>query len=499
MAVAADIHVFDLSANPGLLTINSGPASIQTGSVTVIHLINLQGFEIMLNQIENLAGSLDKTNDFRPILETKIFSLKKTFKTIAKNNRYKRSWEALGSGIKWIAGNADADDLREINKNFEKIVEHQNKMTQNNNKQEKINEIFEDKLNEIIITISQSISSGLNETFDSLKFINLMFNIDLAKEKLNDIHEAITLTKIKVVPKNIFEEQELKLISNVLKIQNLEFESLSEMLNYLQPQIAYNDDIIEYRVAIPQVENGFTKIYVEPLTINDKEIKIDYNEVLIKNNKTFSVTKQCIEFVSNTLCVAEHLNDISEDSCIPQLARNNHGNCTFMTIKPETTIKSLRDGNLLIRNANSPIRMENSCGMPNHTVSGSFLISFSNCSVTINNQTFKNIQYKTRGNFEILPMFNISIKQKDLHTGLHELGQIHIKNLEKLDEMHVSRIKERTTFVYIMAAIGVIIAIIGTTVVVGIIKIYKPAMPSLPTRDVSELKGEKLMTSVFAQ
>lgn len=148
---------------------------------------------------------------------------------------------------------------------------------------------------------------------------------------------------------------------------------------------------------------------------------------------------KCLETARTTLCHPASLYDIGEDPCVPFLARSRHEECIFKLNK-QPSIKLQREGDLLIKNI-APTQLENSCGMSNHTIAGSFLISFKNCSVWIGNRNFQNIAYKTRGNFEILPMFNISIKQKNQQPliALHDLHQLHVNNREKLDEIHLLR------------------------------------------------------------
>lgn len=198
--VVGDIHVFDLTSNPGLLAVSSGTASISTGALTLTHLINLDYFKITLSQVDLMAQSLPKINEFRGILDTKIFTLHKALDSVLPKTRSKR-WDALGSGIKWMAGNADADDLVDIYKNFDNLHSKQKELIDSNNDQIKLNDVFEDRINELSRLISQSIPAKINETVDSLQFINLMINLDLARSKLEDIHEAISLSRIKVLSK----------------------------------------------------------------------------------------------------------------------------------------------------------------------------------------------------------------------------------------------------------------------------------------------------------
>lgn len=99
--------------------------------------------------VDNVATSLGKDNEFYKLLENKISGLKKSFRNLIPKTRVKRSWEGLGSAIKWIAGNADADDLRYINDKFNNIQKSQNSLIEGNNEQVQINNLFEDRINEI--------------------------------------------------------------------------------------------------------------------------------------------------------------------------------------------------------------------------------------------------------------------------------------------------------------------------------------------------------------
>lgn len=125
-------------------------------------MINLQTFALTLQQITDLAKTMSKENNFRGTLDSKIILLKKALLNISPKQRAKRSWEALGSGIKWVTGNADADDLRNIDDRFEQIAKSQNKIVTENNKQIKINTVFQDRFNELSKAISQTIDSRLN-------------------------------------------------------------------------------------------------------------------------------------------------------------------------------------------------------------------------------------------------------------------------------------------------------------------------------------------------
>lgn len=490
-AILADIHIVDLSSNPGLLKLRKGTTFVQKGSYKIVHVIDLHNFQLTLDQIDNVAKSLDK-NEFQNVFQNKVFKLKNSFRKILPNKRVKRSWEGLGSAIKWVAGNADADDLRDINKKFEKVTELENALAKNSNQQIEINEIFQDRINELSNLISKSISEKFNQTFSSLDTINLMFNIDIVENKLESIAEAISLARLKVVDKNILGENETKLILEKFNEQNFTITSTSEMFTFLIPEIEYkDDDILYYHVSIPQV-TPFERFYIEPLTRDKTEIKIEYNEILMNENSTFAINRQCLENSGKTLCQPEHIVDISDDQCIPQLLKTNPGNCIFKEVAGKFSVKSIGDGRILIKNAIKATKLTNTCGIADHVIKGTFYVSFSNCTVSINGETFENIEVKHREKFELLPSFEMTIRQRNIEPliDLHDLHDLHIKNREKLRGIEENHKESETnivaTILLIVPIIIIVTVIIGaTTYLVMINKINS-------IRRSNTLKGEEL-------
>lgn len=165
----ADIHVIDLSANHGIINIDQGPALVQSGGFQLIHVINLQHFTVMVQQIERLAAKAKTDGNFGATLESKIFELKKAYNSI-KPRRLRRSWEALGSGIRFFAGNPDADDLRRIEADINNLNENTNALIKLNNEQSISNQKFNDKINEIIATISDLAKIRLKKILSRWKF-----------------------------------------------------------------------------------------------------------------------------------------------------------------------------------------------------------------------------------------------------------------------------------------------------------------------------------------
>ena len=418
-----------LDDNPGLAIIRKGEGAIQKGIFQLTHRINLQTLELTIREVEILASSLEK-RDFKKILETKTFALKRAFSNLMPKKRQKRSWEALGSFIKWTAGNPDAEDARIINKELDKLNSGQQDIIE---KQTENNRIFEDKINEIIRTLKELVNKNQDEIFDSLKIINLIFNIDTVKEKIEDINLAIIQTKANLVAKGILTEEELHFIYEKLAEQNINVNSLQETFPFLKPKIEYLGQTILYKIQIPQIESGFTQLLTEPIPIDGKEIQTRYKEVLTKGNKTYATTQKCIEN-KILLCTHQDVIDISEDACISALVRQKHGNCTFKEKTP-TRITVMDNGNILIKNTGEPITIYNTCGTANYTVISNTLVNFKNCSITLQNETFENSKNEFDHPTELLDLFNIKILQTKKHLEIHELSEFHLNSKEKIENM----------------------------------------------------------------
>lgn len=483
-------HVLDLSSNPGLLKIKKDDVFIQKGCFKIIHVIDLHNLKITLEQIDNIHNSLDNENALKNVLQTKIIKLRNTFNKIFPK-RIRRSWDGLGRAIKWMAGVADADDLRAIKNNFTEINDLENSLVQNNNKQIDVNTLFEDKINALSKQISESIADRLNETANSLDIINLMFNIDIVQNKLENIVEAISLARLKLIGKNILEESEIELILEKFDKQNFTLSSTSEYFTFLIPEIEYKDDeILYYHISIPQLV-PFENYRIEPLTKNGQEIKIDYNEILINENSTFAINHQCLENSGKTVCLPEHIIEVHDEDCIPLLLKGKPGNCVWKKVAAKPSIKSIGDGKLLIKNAAQPTKVKNTCGTADQIIIGNFFISFSNCSVSINGETFENVEVKHREKFELLPSFEMKIKQRNIEPliDLHSLHDLHIKNREKLREIHENYKDSETTFFISFATFGLIATII-IAIAAGASWIFFKKVESI--RRLTSLKGEEL-------
>lgn len=318
-----------------------------------------------------------------------------------------------------------------------------------------------------------------------------MFSIDLIKEKIDAFNNAIILAKANLVTNNIL-EVELSSVANRLTEQNLPFHSTTEMLSYLSLKIE----------TMPQIEIGFKKFITEPLVIESRMINMEYPDILTKGERTFGVTSPCSR-TPISICQQRQVVEISDEEYIPVLLRDEHAKCDFKQVKQKPTIKNIIDGMIILKNIKEPITLENTCGMPAHTITAQFeaLITFKNCSITLANQSYENIETTAISKYELLSIFNVTIRQRNSEPliDLQELHELHIKNRDELKSLHLKRIQDTWTIGYgfIALIISLVLIIVVTAILtlkfkkktmMGLIKITSPEdrpealREGLPTR-----------------
>lgn len=363
----------DITSNNGLTILDKGHAYIQSGNFRIVHTIDLNILDFIVMEIEKIYESLkDEKSSFKNLLDSKLFVLKENLKNL-KPHRVKR-WDALGSGIKWLAGNPDADDLRSIDKNLDNLIRE-------NNNQVKVN--LENTLQIKKIQENVSLLAGnidiLKNTFEQ---INLLLNIDMAIEKIKAINEAIILSKNKIASKNLISQEEMKILQD--KIQPLTLPSTTQVINLASATVTYDGNNILYIIDIPTIDpTSYKKLHVETIPKDDKEIKLDFTEILVHNDIVLAVGNECTAIQNYTLCMLNDLKNISGDECILNAKKDPH--CIYKQQKNEVNIKMIEKGVIIAKNANK-IKIFNTCGIGNHTISGSAFIMFEKCSVIIDGQ-----------------------------------------------------------------------------------------------------------------
>lgn len=170
--------------------------------------------------------------------------------------------------IKVITGNLDNNDLVKINTQLNTLSEQNKALVTENNEQIKINLKVQDRLNRLIkivndqqdviknnfIHFRQKFINGKNIS-DEIKVVkelfNLNLNIDLLANLVNNIFEAIQVSKVNTISKDILSSEELNEATKILESENINIESFDQVIEYLDLAVIHKDNKIVFIILIP--------------------------------------------------------------------------------------------------------------------------------------------------------------------------------------------------------------------------------------------------------
>ncbi|XP_055629043.1 uncharacterized protein LOC129779077 [Toxorhynchites rutilus septentrionalis] len=421
------LNIVDLGNNP-IVLIKQINCKIQTGTINIIHPINLDQIEESAELVTaKFYAQLTSTN---PLHEVIKFRIKKLYSSLyalkpQKAHRQKR-WDTIGTAWKWIAGSPDAQDLRIINSSMNDLINQ-------NNQQYKINENINNRITQLTQAINQIASSINNSTkeLDILQAVTTMLNVDIVNELLDNIQEAIALTRISVINNKILTTREINVIKSALQDQGVEINFPDEALQFVTPKIAVNNGDLLYILHVPELENSTSTITrIFPLIVNDQIIKTYPSHVIRHGPKLFKTSKP-EDFVQRSSYIDE-----IEDDCIKPIILGKESRCISI-FKNDTIQQLINENTILISNARNQT-LKSNCGPDDRTITGNFIIKFANCTVKFNGHKFQNSEII--GETEVLygALYNTLIHwtlQKE--HDITEIRDTAIINRQKLDHIHL--------------------------------------------------------------
>lgn len=422
------LHIINTLNNP-IVQIKISDCKIQTGSIKIIHPVNLGTIE---ETIESLTNSFyNKLTPTNPLHEVIKFRIKKLYSTLyglkPQQSRRHRRWDSLGTAWKWIAGTPDAQDLQLINSTMNDLINQ-------NNHQYRINDNINNRITQLTQTVNNIVNSiNVNKaSMDTTDAITTMLNIDVINELLDNIQEAITLTRISIANHKILSTREINVIKSTLQDQGVTINFPDEALQFVTPKIAVKNGDLLYILQVPQLEETTsTIIRIFPLIVNNQIIEAHPNYVIRHGTKLFTTDKPG-DFVQKSSNIKEF-----KDDCIQPIILGKQSSCSSIP-KNETTQQLANENTIIISNAINHT-LQTNCGPTDRVITGNFIIRFQNCTVSFNNQTFRNLE-TTLINTEVLHgAFQGSLIKWNLskHHDIAIIGNTAIENRRKLDHVYL--------------------------------------------------------------
>lgn len=421
------LNIIHLTNDP-IVQIRERNCKIQTGSIKIIHPINLARIEETAELVTNaFYNKLTHTNPLQEVIKYRIKKLYSTLYGLKPHQtRRHRRWNSIGTAWKWIAGSPDAQDLAIINSTINEIIDQ-------NNFQFRINNNIDSRITQLTQAVNE-IAGSLNkekDRLDTLEAITTMLNINVIIELLDNIQEAVTLTKISVTNNKVLSTREVNVIKTTLQDQGVEISYPDEALQFVTPKIAVKNGDLLYILHVPQLENYTSSVVrIYPLIIDNQIIKF-YPNHIIRHGSQLYTTDRPGDFVQKSSDIKEII-----DECIRHIIFGKQSRCISI-FKNDTTQQLVDENTIIVSNAKNHV-LETNCGPDDRTITGNFIIKFVNCTISFNGQTFQSSE--TTVNTEFLPgaFHNTLIHWNQQNPlDIEEISNVAIINRQKLDHVYL--------------------------------------------------------------
>lgn len=426
-----------------IISIREGNGNIISGHFKLIHQIDLSCYEDVLSRIQMEIKDISSTSLLKPQL---AYQVNETHKLLGElkyhKSKAKRSINWIGSAWKWIAGSPDASD-------WDTILSSQNRLIDNNNEQYKINNAITQRIHQILKQHNE-IQLHLEGNADDV-FQQTMFNrLQLLKEEVKEIVRAVQLAKGGIINSNLLDKEEINRLVN--EIETLPYYNEIEAIEHAEPTMLMRDMMILYVISIPKTNGeAFHHVKLRSTIKNNKQIHLEYSEILLNQHRIYAITSQCKNRRETTICGLNQLQELNEDHCINQLMKGFNAGCEF-SFNEKEIIEPVNQNTIFLNNFNGTLKHNDSV----KHLYGNFLIQYQNETLEIKGWTFTNREIKTS---QILPpVLLTNITERGVRLNLEYLHNLHQKSISLLDKLTIDYENSNTTDIGII--IIIIIAII---------------------------------------
>ena len=478
------LQITDLNNNPGIFALKIGKTYVKQGYHKLIHEFKLHAFHAILRQYETIVKELEanpQLEEITRIVRQKHMQASIILQTLTPRFKQKRSIELLGSVIKSITGNLDNQDLLKLTNQIQTLRNSNNMLINENNEQIRINEVFEKRINNLTkeayrqsIEVSKFIRQarlGLDRSIDwqhTLHIHNIIFNLDDIRYQLDIIFGAIQLSKLGVISTALLQPSELELATQILQSQGVNISSYDQTYEYLESAAYHHDGSIIIIIKVPKFREGYYQLLrIEPIPIDGKVIETKSKFAVTNNVESFLSNEKCSQIEGTFLCDVQSLINVTNDQCYHQLFRGNPSRCTFANHPNTPEIQVIESSGILVMNAIKSVHLQNTCGFGAKNLTGTFFITFNNCSIDIDQKQFDSKTFKFYTEPVILPLHFVNVKKANIKIKpMEELQDLQLNNRHRINRLEDTNQRDN---LWSLGSI-IIIMLIVTVVLIYIIK-----------------------------
>lgn len=310
---------------------------------TLFHVFNITDIEQRFLKYEQGAHSSTESRGGRLTL---LISRCREHLRQLTIHRNKRGLNFLGSAISFVTGMPDHDDMMEVRKKLNDLIENNNRLTM-------VNSHLQENLEHLT---GNSGERQLEVLFEWLV------------SELSQIIQTINLAKVGVLNTAVLNLQE---VNQMAKSEKNFGAPLTEVLGHSTFKILRADSVYVLLIRYPKIEQKCMLYSVKPI---EKEMgKLELEEFAAYCNEKYSDVRDCRKYVSANICRQ------SKHTCTQELLNKIGTKCSVVR-EHMPAIEEVDGGKILIHG--------------NHTVNnvtrrGTFLVLFNN-SILVDDQNFTN-------------------------------------------------------------------------------------------------------------
>lgn len=457
-----DVEILDYSHSQ-LISLKVGRAKIKNGNFKLIHDIDLSQYAESLLEIEDtIKTNINTNNSLLIYLQHEVSQTKDLLHNLRP--RTKRSIDILGTAWKWLAGTPDHDD-------FMTLHAKTNNVLKNNNQQVIINNVFQDKINNVT-RIMNHIKNFVetNEKYKDELVLSLQYKLKLIKEELTNINYAVHWAKNGIINTLLISHKENELVTNIFDNEKFPYNSPEEAFDFATVKVATNSRFFIYIVNIPRTTKElYFKYLLKPIKKQNKIIEIPLN---IITNEPFTeiyeiLNQNCQQINELAICNRNKVNRIN-NTCVNNILRSVDSECNIVNGQHIPMVEEIDAGILLLNDFTGIIYKDEI----SQRLNGTFLIKFSNCTISVNDQKYTSME---KTNIQAVPAYfqpNPRERQYKEILSLEMMKEIHINNTKQIqflaEEGNTNQIiSYSTTSIVLVLAIS-----ISTILIFKCIKYY---------------------------
>lgn len=288
--------------------------------------------------------------------------------------------------------------------------------------------MLQDTINKVaksLRSIKQEVNSKHLDFKNDLELINLIFNIDIIIRTLEDIEEQIAFSKNNFLNKNILSPNEKEYIWKSLKEQQLNIKFEDEIYKFIEAIVSLQNNHIIIIVKIPTIEQQeYTLMQIEPVNANGNRIDTAIRYIAAHQQTFYEQKERCY------ICVND--NPVN-DECVFNILVNQKARCRMHKQSDQPIVKELNAGTILI-NTDTAVHILDSCG-DSRIVSSPTIVEAGNCTITVQNTTFKGNPKAIKQQEYFTPIFGKEIEVSKRNTNIEEVHQMNLQNLEEIRKL----------------------------------------------------------------